>query len=202
VVAGRERIVHLLAGAAAGPGPGPTVLLLHGGAAAGGAAGPLLAAWAETAAREGLVLVAPEPANPEGWTLEEDGPEVLAEMLTAAARRAPMDPARLHLFGEGAGGAYALFLANRLPGAFRSVAVHAGALPGRAVAPAPGGPPILMIAGERDARVPPRFVTSTARALAQAGHAVEVVELEGQGHALAPVGPWLSALAWAFLAGR
>ncbi len=191
-VGGRERAFHLYAPNR--EGPRPAVLLLHG---AGRSGLSMIDMWKATADREGLVLIAPDSAG-RGWDLEADPPELFQAALNGAARRAPMDPARLYIFGHSAGGRLALLFANRLPGAWRAAAVHAGFLGGRAVAPAEGAPPVLMVVGEHDRLAPPAAAMATARALGKGGHEVKVVEILDHTHWFYEIGPWVSGMAWEF----
>lgn len=195
-VAGRERVFHLYAPPA--DGPRPAVLLLHG---AGRSGLSMIDMWQATADREGLALIAPDSAG-EGWDLRVDPPDLFQAALNEAARRTPMDPARLFVFGHSAGAGLALLFANRLPQAWRAVAVHAGFLGGRAVVPAEEAPPVLMVVGEHDDATPPSAAMATARALAKAGHEVKVVEILDHTHWFYEIGPTVSRMAWEFFETR
>src|SRR5262249_40585899 len=63
------------------PSPGkllPLVLLLHGSGRDGSS---LMKSWAELGASEGVFLVAPDSANPAGWSMFTDGPDFMFELM-------------------------------------------------------------------------------------------------------------------------
>lgn len=191
-VEGRSRLAHLYGGADGGP----AVLLLHG---AGRGGRSMIDMWRAAADRHGLRLIAPDSLG-ETWDLSVDGPAFLTAAVGEAGRLRPFDPARLHLFGHSAGAAVALLLANRAPGPWRAVATHGGLLPARLVAPARGAPPVRMYLGTEDHLFSLADARETARALAEAGHATELVEIDGHTHWYYVIGPTLSEEAWRFFA--
>jgi poly(3-hydroxybutyrate) depolymerase len=190
------RVWHAVA-----PPPGdalpPTVVLLHGSNRDGRA---MLDMWEEVAAREGLLLIAPDSADPRGWTMATDGPAFLGDVLDAAHAAHPFDRSRVYLYGHSAGAIFALRLAAGGPGPWRAVAVHAGDVDPRLVRPHADAAPLRIQVGDRDALFPLDEVRASARALALAGHAVTLVVVPGHDHWLYAAGPRLAADAWAFFA--
>jgi serine protease Do len=73
----------------------------------------LAADWRRDCARNGLILLLPEPGDPAGWG--QDDLEYLGKLLQTAAGRWRIDPRRVVVAGEGKGGqlAYALALRGR-----------------------------------------------------------------------------------------
>lgn len=196
---GAQRTYHRYAGPGAAPGatgPRPVVVLLHGAQRSGLS---MIDMWRATADREGLVLLAPDAAG-AGWDPRADGPDFLVAVLNDAARLGPLDPARVHLFGHSSGATLALLYANRAPGPWVSVGAHAGVLPPAAVAPAARPVPIRLWLGEADHLFPLDDARASARALADAGHAMDLVAIRGHTHWYYAIGPKVSDWAWDFFA--
>lgn len=182
-----------------GPTAPPAILLLHGSNRDGRA---MLDMWDDLAAREGLVLIAPDSADPRGWSWTADGPAWLDQVLAEAMEAHPFDRDRLYVYGHYAGANFALMLAAQGWPRPRAAAVHAGAVPSTAIRSHPRPIPLRIQIGDADAAFPLPEVRASAQALAAAGHDVDLSVIPGHDHWLYDIGPRLAEDAWAFLRPR
>lgn len=196
---GRDRAYHVYNGAGPQAGLAPVAILLHESRRSGRA---MVDMWRDTALANGVILVAPDSLG-EGWSLDEDGLDFLYAVLDHAAGRNLIDRERVYLFGHGAGGVFALLLANWLDGPWRAVGAHSASLGGhRTREEGLSRPEIVIFTGSRDRSFPPARVTRSAEALAEAGHAVTLVEIPGHTHWFYDIGPFIAERAWAFFRQR
>lgn len=189
------RTWHALA--AGRPGARPLVVLLHGSGRDGAA---MIDMWQDVARREGLLLVAPDSADPAGWSRAEDGPAFLDALLAEVAALHPYDPGAVFLYGHSAGAMAALSLAA--DGPWRAVAAHGGAPRLDTLGPARRAVPLRVQIGDADPLFPLPEVRAAAAALARQGHDVELAVIPGHGHWLYDLGPRLAADAWSFFEAR
>lgn len=178
----------------AGSSPRPVVLLLHGANRDGRS---MIDTWKAVADQHGFLLMAPD-AQGSSWQPRIDSPAAFDAMIQRLARDIPIDPNRLFLFGHSAGAVYAQILANRLPRPWKAVSTHGGAVDADAIVKAENAPPIQIILGTRDALFPLTSAKETAAHLAQAGHAVEFVEIPEHTHWYYATAPDINAAAAAF----
>lgn len=196
---GRERVYNVYNGAGPQAGPAPVVILLHEARRTGLS---MIDMWRDTALANGLILLAPNALG-EGWSLKEDGLAFLLATLDDAAGRNLIDRRRVYLFGHASGGVFALLLANWLDGPWRAVGAHSASLGGnRTREEGPDRPEIVIFSGSRDRSFPPARVARSAEALAEAGHAVTLVEIPGHTHWFYDIGPFIADRAWAFFRRR
>ena len=95
---GRNRTYYLLVPDKATPdAQAPLLLLLHGSGRDGRS---LLDPWLAFAKEHGIVLVAPESNNRQGWSMREDGPDFLYSLVEMIRVQHPIDARRLYLFGH------------------------------------------------------------------------------------------------------
>jgi len=183
-------------GGASAPGGAlpPAVLLLHGSGRDGRA---MLDMWRAIGAK-GVVLVAPDAADPNAWSPVDDGPAFLTAVLDAAGAEQPFDRERVYVYGHSAGAWLGLFLAACQAGPWRAVAVHAGSLPGCAARRQNAAIPVLIQIGDQDRLFDLATVRQSAADLAAAGHRVDLEVIPDHGHWLYDVGADLAADAWAF----
>jgi dienelactone hydrolase len=182
------------------PGPRPVLVLLHG---ASGTPASVLEPWRALAEREGVVLLAPQ--LPRRRAFEAAAPRVLRCVVEDAARTASLDPRRVYLFGYSMGGYLAVHSALAGGSPFAAAALFAPAvreedraaldLSGRKV-------PFALYASASDQVIPVEEVRQTRDLLASHGFPLRYRELEGQGHAYAPVAELVNADAWAFLSAQ
>ncbi|GJG86204.1 hypothetical protein tb265_13850 [Gemmatimonadetes bacterium T265] len=187
--------------ASAGDGaPRPAILLLRG---AGGCGAGMLAAWRPTAARERLVLIAPD--LPTSAAFEPVAPAVFRCMVADARRVAAIDSARVYLSGYSMGG-YLAFDGALLAGdVFAGAAVYGAAIADEyagIVDSASRRPPFALYIGDHDAFYSTAQVRRTRDLLAARGFPVRYVEFPNQDHAYASVAAQLNADAWAYLGAQ
>lgn len=195
--ADRARLIHLYL--PEGDGPRGAILLLHGAKRTGKS---MLDMWRAAADRSGVALIAPDALG-EGWSPKDDPPQFMIDALNAAARRTPLDPARLAMFGHSSGGLLAQLYANHLKGPWRAVATHGAAVNVRALAaPAAAPTPIRLYNGAKDHLFGPVQCRLTADTLAAAGHPVELVQIADHTHWYYAIGPWLAGDCMDWFAAR
>ncbi|HEX4067910.1 MAG TPA: hypothetical protein VHZ09_17955 [Acidobacteriaceae bacterium] len=87
--------------------PLPAVVLLH---AQGGWASDVMSLWHEYAGQSGFIVIAPESLSNTMWSSQVDGPDFLHAVVADVAKKHPIDPAHVYLFGDDSGGVYATAL--------------------------------------------------------------------------------------------
>lgn len=182
-------------GATAGA-PRPALVLLHG---AGRDGRSMLDMWQALARQEDLVLIAPDAARPQGWSLWHDGALFAGALLEDVARHHPIDPDQVYLIGHSMGGKFALRLANLGLGPWRAVAVHAGQIPAGTVLPARRPIPIFLDVGETDPTFTPDSVRRSAQRLSAAGHDVKMTVIPDHGHWYYRIAPQIAPRIWSEL---
>lgn len=180
----------------------PVLLLLHG---SGGSGGGIAALWEEFAAREGIILVAPDSLRNDGWHLKDDSPDFLRAIVNGVQTRAGADRRRLYLFGQSGGAVYALTLAMLESRYFAAVAVHAGGWRSpaefKAMELAQRKIPLKIIVGDRDQYFSVSSLHRTQDALISSGFPMELEVVPGQHHEFtAQIAPAIEGSAWRFLA--
>ena len=171
-----EGVRHYLlnAPATATPGTRPLVILLHGhtGTARqllgqGMGAAPL-SVWLDIAAREGLVIIAPDGLrgsdDKQGWndcradaSSNPRGDDVgfIGALIDAAVAQHHVDPRRVYVMGMSNGGMMAFRLAVELPGKLTAIAAVGASMAAKSQCRAPAEKlSVLVIAGESDPLVP------------------------------------------------
>lgn len=195
-IAGKTRQWWSFDGAIAGKAA-PVVLLLHGSGRTGR---DMIQPWQEIASRAGLVLVAPDSTDPNGWTMASDGLPFLNAVLAAAAQSFPVDRNRVLMFGHSAGANFALMLAATPPDGVQAVAVHAGQV--SPVAEPASALPLRIYVGDADHLFPLDAVRASAEALAAAGHPTDLVVIPGHDHWFYDAAPAIAADAWTWFASK
>lgn len=105
-----------------GAEPRPLVILLHGSGRNGRVMTDM---WEEIAAKEGLVLAAPDALRPEAWDVATDGPAFMKQLIAEVTLRREVDTSRVYLFGHSAGAEFAILLGLLESQYFAAVAIHA-----------------------------------------------------------------------------
>lgn len=177
----------------------PMLLLLHGSGHDGRS---LLDPWKGLAAREGIVLVAPNSIDPSTWAAPLDGPEPLVAIADAVREKNHVDPARVYLFGHSGGAAFALLMAIAKPDSFAAIAVHAAVLHPRAeplLTQVTRKTPIQLQVGTVDPYFPLPAVHHTRDLFLAAGFPFELIEIPGHDHDYYGMSEKVDRDAWAFL---
>jgi poly(3-hydroxybutyrate) depolymerase len=179
--------------------PAPLIVFLHGS----GRNGSLLVdKWKDVARKEGLILAGPDSIDSRQWSMAEDGPDFIHDVVDIVSAQHPVDPRRMYLFGHSAGAIHALLFALLESQYFAAAAVHAGALPTETYVYADSAPrkiPIAIWVGTNDAFFPLAAVRATRDALAQRAIPVELTEMKGHTHDYYSRSSEINKAAWAFL---
>jgi poly(3-hydroxybutyrate) depolymerase len=177
--------------------PMPALLLLHG---AGGHPERMVAAWEAFAARNGIVLVAPD--IPLKSTFEPIAPGVFRCVVEDAKTRTKIDPRRVYVFGHSMGGYLTFDTAMFESEYFAAAAVHAGA-----IAPDYAGivgfarrkMPILIVSGDKDPTITIESVRWTRDLLVGKGFSVQLIELKDHDHHYEAWADRVNPEVWKFL---
>lgn len=95
----------VIPGSASPTTPLPVVMLLH---YQGGYASDVITYWKDFASRRGFIAVAPESNSNTMWDSRVDGTDFLHAVLVDVAKRHPIDPTKVFMFGDDSGGIYAM----------------------------------------------------------------------------------------------
>jgi dienelactone hydrolase len=182
----------------------PLLVLLHG---SGGDGAFMLERWKDTAAREGIVLLAPDSLHTDvGWELRDDGPDYIHALIQAVEVRHAIDPHRLYAFGQSGGAVYALTLAMLESEYFAAVAFHAGGWRKPAeyhfTDYAKRRIPIGIYVGDKDEYFPAASVRATEAILTQRGFPATLNLLEGRKHSYMDVPDGFNDTVWRFLSAN
>ena len=162
--------------------PAPLLLLLHGSGRDGMSQ---INEWKDLAAKEGLILAAPDSGNSREWSMNTDGLEFLHEVVEAMRAKNSVDGKRIYIFGHSAGAVFALYMAVMESKYFAAAGVHAGALredfyPYLDLAQRKI--PITIWVGTDDAYFSLALVKGTQGELNKHGFQAQVVEMKGHDH--------------------
>jgi len=181
----------------------PLLVLLHGSGHDGRS---LLDPWIKTAAKEGIVLLAPSAINPAMWQTPQDGPAALLQVTETVRSKYDLDANRVYLFGHSSGAIFALLMSCFSSGTFAATAVHAGALPPATAQQVEGlmrsaqpKTPIQIQVGTEDAFFPLNVVRATEAAFAAHGFPIEVKEIAHHDHNYYGIADAVNREAWSFL---
>lgn len=154
------------------------------------------AAWKLVAARQGIAVILPAPADPQRWG-REDIAGIKRALAGLAAQRA-IDPTRIAVAGRGAGGAFAWLVAEALGPTARGVALIDAGLPRQAtIEPVEPGRSRWILLGTTAAEPEATAVRRTAdrRRLEEAGYVVGSLATAGDGALpVATIAAWVEAL--------
>lgn len=199
-VGGKTRTYHLLVPASVKPDePAPLMVLLHGSGRDGRSQ---IDPWTRLARQHGIILVAPDSSNRQGWSMGDDGPGFLYALVEMIRLQHPVDPRRIYLFGHSAGAVHGLAMAILESEYFAAVAVHAGVLPESArpfLERAPRKIPIAIWVGTVDPLFPVDAVRATRAALKDRGFDAALTEIGGHGHGYYDRAQEINLKVWDFL---
>jgi poly(3-hydroxybutyrate) depolymerase len=153
------------------------------------------------AEREGIILVAPDSANPREWSMNTDGPEFLHDVVEAVRTKNSVDGKRIYIFGHSAGAVFALYMGVMESRYFAAASVHAGAM-GEDFYPyidlAKRKIPITIWVGTEDPYFKMPLVKATQAELNKHGFDAQVVEMKGHDHNYYAVAKDLNPKIWEF----
>ena len=178
----------------------PLVLLLHGSRSNGAS---MIQRWQDIAAREGIVLLAPDSAHTDkGWDLQDDGPDFIHDLIAAVAAAHPIDRRRIYVFGQSGGAVYALTLGMLESEYFAAIGFHAGGwrrpAEYKATAYATRKIPIGMWVGDQDEYFSKTSLHQTEHVLTEAGFPAELHILDGRRHSYMDVPADFHDRVWTF----
>jgi len=195
---GKERTYYLLA-----PDdltePKPLILLLHGSGRVGLS---LIDEWKDLAAKEGIILAAPDSTDRSHWSSPIDGPDFLHEVVEAVKAKLPVNAKRVYVFGHSAGAVFGLYMAVMESEYFAAAAVHAGAVQEdsyRLMEQAARKIPIAIWVGTKDAFFALNIVRGTRDALNARGFQAQLHEMPMHDHNYYAVSREVNKGAWEFL---
>ena len=180
--------------------PSPVVMLLHG---AGDRAGNMVDAWKRFAAKQGIILLAPELPRDEKY--EPAAPAVFRCVVEDARQLVAIDRDRVYLFGNSMGGYLAYDGAMFESQYFAAIAVHAMRIADDyswIVGHAERKTPIAIYIGDHDQFFPVDGVRKTRDLLLKAGFPVHYVEINHHDHNYYARSDEINADAWKFLKGN
>ena len=185
------------------PASAPLIVLLHGSGRDGSS---LIDPWKKLAETEGIVLLAPDAQNSQGWDVPGDGPEPLCSLVDHLRQSLPVINARrMYMFGHSAGAVFVLFMAMLESDYFAAGALHAGAWRshdefasvetlGRKI-------PLALTVGDSDRFFPVADVEATAEALRKVGVPAQVKVIPSHDHNYYVISSKVNDWAWAALKG-
>jgi poly(3-hydroxybutyrate) depolymerase len=178
----------------------PLIILLHGSGRDGAS---LLNPWKDLAAKEGIILAAPNALSPAGWQSPADGPALLVEIAEELKKAYPVDSRRVYLFGHSAGAVFALGMSCLESDYFAAAAIHAGAFrqPSEAMVMDSSRRkiPIYIQVGTSDPFFPLVAVRATRDAFAARQFPIELKEIPGHDHNYYVRASAINRSAWDFL---
>jgi poly(3-hydroxybutyrate) depolymerase len=182
-----------------GAGPMPLIVVLHGSGRDGMT---VMSQWQPLAKKEGIVLAAPDSLVRESWSIAQDGPAFLRDVVESLRADGKIDGRRMYLFGHSAGGHHGIDLALLESEYLAAVAVHAGSLthdPDLMTAQAERKIPIAMWNGTDDRIVPLPAVRQSRDFLAGKGFDVKLTEMPRHTHDYYGRAAEINKAAWDFL---
>jgi len=177
----------------------PMLLLLHGSGRNGMSQ---IDPWKDFAAKDGIILVAPDSSDSGYWNQKADSPDFIHAVVEAARSKYPVDPRRMYLFGHSAGAVYALYLAVVQSEYFAATAVHAGSLQQSdfgIIDVAARKMPIAIWVGTADPFFSLTNVRATRDAFNSRGFSVQLTEIPGHDHNYYAIAPKINPAIWDFL---
>ena len=180
--------------------PAPLIILFHGSGRDGLS---LVDKWKDLANKENIILAGLNSLDLSVWNTNDDGPEVVSDLVEHVKSNYPVDPRRIYLFGHSGGAVYAILLSMMESEYFAATAVHAGSLREREefkfVERSRRAIPLAIWVGTQDQYFSVASVRATQDALVARGSTVEVNVIPGHGHWYYDLAPRINEAAWLFL---
>ena len=197
---GKKRTYYLYVPKSVKPSePIPLLVLLHGSNHVGLS---LAEKWKDLAENEQVILLAPDSADSAYWSIPNDGPGFLHELVEAIKTKYPINPKRVYLFGHSGGAVFALLMSLYESEYFAATSIHAGFLDAESavlVDLAKRKIPIQLQVGTDDPLVPLTSVRATRDLLNASGFPVQLLEIPRHDHWYYDLAPKINQTAWEFL---
>lgn len=177
----------------------PVLMLLHGSGRNGRI---LIEHWQKLAEKEGIILAGPNAQNPSGWSIPEDGPEFLYDIIEKLKSEQSIDARRVYLFGHSAGAIFGLFMSVLESNYFAAAAISAGAIKKENYSlldEAERKTPIALFVGTNDPLFPLTEVRRTRDAFIERKFSVELTEVKNLDHNYYSKSSEINKMAWEFL---
>jgi Poly(3-hydroxybutyrate) depolymerase len=201
---GRKHVCYVYAPAKlAADAPVPLLMLFHGSGRDGMSQ---INEWRTLADHEGFILAAPDALDTRQWTIPDDGPDLLRDILAFVAKQHKIDLRRVYGFGHSAGAGFMLNMAPIESNLFAAIAMHAGAFKDAATSGmlelARRKIPIFIVIGTKDQFFPVEDVRKTREGFAGAGFPIETREIPNHDHNYYRSSREINGMAWAFLSPK
>jgi len=181
-------------------GPAPLLITLHGSGSDGLS---LVEKWKDLASREGFIVAGPDSYDSQAWTVPEDGPDFLRDLVEELKAKYQVNSRRVYLFGHSGGAVFALNMSMLESGYFAATAIHAGAWRSRAelslIDYAKRKIPLAIIVGDRDQFFRLSAVKSTTGRLKAKGFEVEMTVIPDHDHRYEDLAPEINEQSWSYL---
>ena len=165
----------------------------------------LAEAWKSLAAKEHIVVAAPSSANIESWSMKDDPPSYIEQIITDVKLHHPVDPRRMYVFGFSAGAHYAIKLCLAFPSSFAACGSAMGALEEKLFPDLDnlrGKVPLILFTGTEDEIVPASAVLATYKVLKSRGYEVKLQNYPGQDHNYYRLSGEINKKAWEFMSAH
>ena len=180
--------------------PAPLLITLHGSGSDGLS---LVEQWKELASRERFIVAGPDSYDSQAWTVPEDGPGFLRDLVQEVQTKYRGDSRRVYLFGHSGGAVFALNMSMLESAYFAATAIHAGAWRSRAefslIDYAKRKIPLAIVVGDRDQFFRLSAVRGTSERLKAKGFEVEMTVIQGHDHRYDDVAPEINEQLWNYL---
>jgi poly(3-hydroxybutyrate) depolymerase len=180
--------------------PAPLLVLLHGSGRDGRI---LVEHWQKVAEQEGIILVGPDALKSSNWSIPNDAPQFIYELVEELKSKYPIDSRRVYLFGHSAGAVTGLMLSLLESEYFAATAVSAGSLSPEdydLFDDAQRKIPIALFVGTKDPLFPLTIVRKTRDAFNERKFTIELTEIPNLDHNYYSKSSEINKRAWDFLA--
>jgi poly(3-hydroxybutyrate) depolymerase len=182
--------------------PRPLLLLMH---PTGQRETRLAETWTPLASKEHIILAAPSSTNIESWSMKDDPPAYIEQVITDVKAHHAVDSKRVYVFGYSAGAHYAIKLCLAFPDSFAACGSAMGAIEPKLVPALDhliGKTPIILFSGTDDTIVPAADVLATYQALRKKGYEVKLQNYPGQDHNYYRLSGEINKKAWEFMSAH
>ena len=179
--------------------PAPLLVLLHGS----GRDGKILVEhWQKLAEKEGIILAGPNALRAANWSIPNDAPQFIYDLVEELKSKHSIDSRRVYLFGYSAGAVTGLILSLLESEYFTATAVSAGSLRTQdydLFNDAERKTPVALFVGTRDPFFPLSVVRQTRDAFRERNFTVELTEVLDLDHNYYSRSSEINEKSWSFL---